>query len=157
MQAEIVPFHWSHVDLMDLREQERLYTEHMPDFRERVRHQHTNSLAFTYLCDGAIVACYGFIPMWPGVWEAWMLTAKQCEAHIPHLTRAAGVVIGAFMRADGVRRLQVTVKSSDLRAAHFAEFLQFEREGVLKAYGPDGSDYLMMARYPDGGTVRRRR
>jgi hypothetical protein len=146
MQAAIVPFHWMHAETMDLRWQERLYIEHMPDWNQRIRYQQANSLAYTYISDGTIIGSYGFIPMWTGVWEVWLLTAQQCEAHVLQYSRSAKTVIDAFMRAEGVRRLQAAVNLGDPRAVRFARFLQFEREGVLKAYGPDGSDYMMMAR-----------
>lgn len=157
MQLEIVPFHPMHVALMELRQQERIYIEHLPDWDTRLRYMQVNGASFTALADGQVGASWGVIPMWAGVAEFWMLTSTLVEKHPTVCARVARTVIDSFATSEGSRRVQIAVNASDPRALRFADFLQFEREGVLRAYGPDGSDYIMMARINDGRTVRRRR
>lgn len=45
-----------------------------------------------------------------------------------------------------LHRSQITVKSADVKAVRWARALGFKNEGTLKNYGPDGSDFYMMAR-----------
>jgi hypothetical protein len=33
-----------------------------------------------------------------------------------------------------------------MQAIRFAEFLGFEKEGLMKKFGPEGSDYIVMGR-----------
>jgi hypothetical protein len=43
-------------------------------------------------------------------------------------------------------RLQITVHSANFLALKWAKVLYFKEEGVLKKFGPDGNDFIMMAR-----------
>jgi len=44
-------------------------------------------------------------------------------------------------------RIQASVSASDTKALRFASWLGFEDEGLMKKYGPDGSDYRRVARF----------
>ena len=42
--------------------------------------------------------------------------------------------------------MHANVKADWMEAIRFAEFLGFEKEGLMKKFGPEGSDYLVMGR-----------
>jgi len=46
-----------------------------------------------------------------------------------------------------LHRLQITVRTDDNRAIRYAEHLGFKTESVMKKYGPDMVDYLLMTRF----------
>ena len=50
------------------------------------------------------------------------------------------------MSTNKIWRLQTAVKSNFKTGLRFAEFLGFKNEGLMKAYGPDKTDYYRMAR-----------
>ena len=45
-----------------------------------------------------------------------------------------------------IKRLQTSVKASFTTGVRFASWLGLKNEGLMKNYGPDGSDYLRMAK-----------
>ena len=45
-----------------------------------------------------------------------------------------------------IHRLQTSVKAEFKTGVRFANWLGLETEGLMKKYGPDGSDYLRMAK-----------
>jgi RimJ/RimL family protein N-acetyltransferase len=45
----------------------------------------------------------------------------------------------------GMRRVQGAVSVNWEEAARFAHYMGFEEEGVMRKYGPDGSDYIRVA------------
>jgi RimJ/RimL family protein N-acetyltransferase len=44
------------------------------------------------------------------------------------------------------QRIQASIAVTDKTAKRFAEWLGFQNEGVMKKYGPDGTDYYRYAR-----------
>jgi RimJ/RimL family protein N-acetyltransferase len=46
-----------------------------------------------------------------------------------------------------LHRLQITVRTDDNRAFRYAQAIGFETESVMRKYGPDQVDYLLMARF----------
>ena len=74
----------------------------------------------------------------------------------PHLN-GAGTAFVWFARrffevqadAFGLRRIQMHVHNDAVTAVRFARALEFRPEGLLKHYGPNGEDMILLARlYP---------
>ena len=51
-----------------------------------------------------------------------------------------------MLKNNFIRRLQTSVKADCLVAIKFAKFLGLKEEGLMKSYGPDGSDFYRFAR-----------
>ena len=51
------------------------------------------------------------------------------------------------MRYLHLHRLQITVRTDDNRAMRYAKAIGFETESVMKKFGPDKVDYLLMTRF----------
>jgi RimJ/RimL family protein N-acetyltransferase len=45
-----------------------------------------------------------------------------------------------------LQRIQASVHTRDKQAIRYVEWLGFENEGLMKKFGPDGSDYYRFAR-----------
>ena len=101
--------------------------------------------AYCGIIDGRPVVAFGFVSFWQGQAECWMI-ADEC---LPQYTRVfhRAVLRGLpwlFIQMQ-LNRLQMTIHSSNTLAERWSLALGFDFEGVLRNYGPDGSDYLMMS------------
>jgi len=160
-RVTVVPFKWYHVTAMDLRPQERAYLEQFPDYLERAKVQETRGPCYSAIVPGKGIACsWGFTQMWAGVYEAWMLTSVLVERYPYRVIRSAREEMDKAAIDLKAHRLQMAVNASSTQSLRFAKALQFKTEGVLNSYGPDGSDYVMLARTtkgsPDGGSIRQK-
>lgn len=154
-RVTIVPFKWYHLKTMDLREAERSYFASMEDYIERAKVHATRGPCYSVVVEGEGIACsWGLIEMWRGVYECWMLTSTIVERYPINTIRKARLCFDLVESEVQSHRLQIVVKASAEQSLRFASALRFEREGVLKSYGPDGSDYVMMARFRDERSIR---
>lgn len=95
---------------------------------------------------GYRVACIGGVArLWDGLGEVWMVPSPLAREYPLALTKAAWRTIDYAMTALELRRAQCFCKTSDSRAIRWAQALGFKREGTLRKYGADGSDYEVMA------------
>jgi RimJ/RimL family protein N-acetyltransferase len=101
---------------------------------------------FTAREDGKVVGAGGLLIMWPGVGEGWMLANK--DAALRHKKYAYEVVIEHILKLAcelNLRRIQAHVDVNVPAAVKFAEQLGFQREGLMRKYGEDGSDHYLYA------------
>ena len=94
------------------------------------------------LMDGSeIVAVTGLAPLWDVVAEAWFLPTREVKNKKLRTIRLVRKEFDAAIKRLKLRRVQAIVRS-DFKDAHkLAKFLGFESEGLMRKYGPDGSDY----------------
>lgn len=95
---------------------------------------------------GDLVAAGGIGILWQGVGEGWMLTTEKILTHRLAFHRTVLKVIDMESARYGLRRIQATVLVGFTRAIRYIEALGFAREGVLRKYGPNGSDYYLYAK-----------
>jgi hypothetical protein len=62
-----------------------------------------------------------------------------CAKHIKQRTEI-------ILKANKIKRLQTSVKADCDVALRFAKWLGLKEEGLMKQYGPDGSDFIRFAR-----------
>lgn len=93
--------------------------------------------------DGRVLAIGGITRMHEGVGEVWGLLAPAIHAHPIFLHKAGRRLVAA---GHTYRRLQATAAARDLRACRWLARLGFEREGLMRAFGPDGADHVRYAR-----------
>ncbi len=96
--------------------------------------------------EGEIIACGGIVILWKGVGEAWGLTTKLVEDYRILYYKTTKTMIEGFAKALKLHRVQATVPVGHEPAARFIIKLGFAREGLLKKFGPDGSDFIMFGR-----------
>ena len=103
-------------------------------------------LSFTLLADNRIVLSGGIHPIWDGVAEGWVISSKRIYKNRIKSARLIRKRSDILCSANKIWRLQTAVKANFAIGVRFAEFLGFKNEGLMKAYGPDKTDYYRMAR-----------
>lgn len=98
--------------------------------------------AWTAVVDGKPIACAGMIEFWKGRAYAWAYLSEDFKAHAKSVHRATlELLSGAPWR-----RVEMTVDVHHGAAKRWAAHLGFEREGVCRAWTPDGRDVELWAR-----------
>ena len=104
------------------------------------------ALAWSGIHNGHLVGCGGIIPIWDGVAECWLVGGWRLGTHRLSAVRALTATLARQVKEQQLRRLQAVVRADWDEAVRFVEFLRFQREGLLRGYGPDGSDHYVYAR-----------
>jgi len=139
---------------MDLREAELEYLSMFDDYFSLAKAQQDKGPCYTAFVEGEGAACsWGYVPLWRGVFECWMITGRLIEKYPTKLIRAARRVINSVEIELQSHRLQMVVNASHAKSLRFAEALSFHQEGVLNSYGPNGADYVMLSRLANGRNV----
>ena len=143
---EIVPYNTQHGDEMiefglndKLMDVDASFTENRIDFA-------LAGLSFTLLHNNNPVCSGGIVPLWTGVAEGWVISSKRIYKERIKASRLIRKRTDILCAANKIWRLQTAVKSNFKTGLRFAEFLGFKNEGLMKAYGPDKTDYYRMAR-----------
>lgn len=105
-----------------------------------------NCPAVTAFYDVTPVAIFGFVTLWNGVTESWLVADDNVRKRPLVLTKYAIHAHDIAKISMGLHRQQITVKITDMRAYKWALALGFEVEATMRKYGPDGTDYYLMAR-----------
>jgi hypothetical protein len=114
---------------------------------EELRLDHSRpGMSFTLLGDGHPIVCGGIIPLWSGVCEGWIIGGKRIFQIKFKATRLIKKRTDLLCLNNNIRRLQTSVKAGFKEGYRFAKFLGLQDEGLMKKYGPDGSDYYRMAK-----------
>ena len=103
--------------------------------------------AKTLLVDGVPLACGGVIVLWDKVGEGWLVVSKDVNERKVEIAYFLRNVIDETMKELKLKRLQVAVRTDFEKGKKFVEFLDFEFEGVMHSYFPDGSNAFLYARF----------
>ena len=103
-------------------------------------------LSFTLLDDNKPVCSGGIIPTWLGSAEGWVMSSKRILKNKIKAARLIKKRTDLLCVNNKIWRLQTAVKADFKIGFRFAQFLGFKNEGLMKAYGPDKTDYYRMAR-----------
>lgn len=92
------------------------------------------------------LACGGIEPLGYGRWSGWLYAADLSPRGWSLVRRAFRLMI----TETHARRVEIAVRAAPIPgvgwAAHdYAEKLGLAREGVMRAWGPDGADYVLYA------------
>jgi hypothetical protein len=142
-----LPFVPEHFDHLDFDHKEISVLSHVYDIKSMVSQQAQMGVAFTAFRGGKAIAILGVVNIWPGVGEMWSIFDNQAR-EIPATALRTGRSFGDIaIRYLQLHRLQITVRTDDNRAFRYAEAIGFKTESVMRKYGPDQVDYLLMARF----------
>lgn len=100
--------------------------------------------AMTLLEDGQVVAIVGGAYVSLGVFQLWSYITPQ--VHPIRFHKKILALLEWFTRAEAPRRYQFDVRVSYQGGQDWAESLGFKREGVMRAYAPDGEDCYLYAK-----------
>ena len=142
----IVPFENKHAnqileqglnsDVLQLKPEHRKYAYFLKEI----------GMSFTGLVNNKPIAAGGVFHLWDGVAEGWVLASKEIYKYpifcAKHIKRRTEIII----KANNIKRLQTSVKADCDVAVRFAKWMGLKEEGLMKSYGPDGSDFIRFAK-----------
>ena len=142
----IVPFENKHAnqileqglnsDVLELKPEHRKYAYYLKEI----------GMSFTGLVNDKPIAAGGVFHLWDGVAEGWVLATKEIYKYpifcAKHIKRRTEIII----KANNIKRLQTSVKADCDVAVRFAKWMGLKEEGLMKSYGPDGSDFIRFAK-----------
>lgn len=141
-----LPFADQHIQAIEISQPEVLVHEKWGDTVKAIQAQAKLGWSVTGFIGIAPVVCFGSIPIWHGVSEAWMVADDRARTKPVLMTKFGRVFADTLAISQELHRLQITVRTTDKRAVKWAKVIGFEQEGVMRQYGPDGVDYLLMSR-----------
>jgi RimJ/RimL family protein N-acetyltransferase len=142
-----LPFVPEHFDHLDFNHKEISVLSNVYEVKSLIACQAQMGVAFTAFRHNRAVAIIGVVNIWPGVGEMWSVFDEEARS-IPATMLRAGKGFGDIaIRYLQLHRLQITVRTDDNRAFRYAKAIGFETESVMRKYGPDQIDYLLMARF----------
>lgn len=105
-------------------------------------------IATSGVLNGRIIGSAGVLPIRPGLAQAWAVFGDIPK---PCWPAVVGRIRVALERAHlaGARRIEAQVRRGFGPGVRLARLLGFEVEGILRAWGPDGVDYLMYSKIRD--------
>ena len=141
-----LPFHMEHLERIKVAQPEVLALSKGVNMKTMIRAQSEMGVAITAFLYGTPVAILGCVLCWEGVGEMWMLIDERARTVPVALTKSALRMCDIFEIYLRLHRLQITVRKDDRRAVRWAQRLGFNAEGLMLKYGPDQSDFYLMAR-----------
>lgn len=105
----------------------------------------TPGLSFSGFVGTRLVGCAGIYPIWRGRAVAWAVFGDIPRRAWPEITAKVDEICADAHRS-GWRRIETTVLDGFAAGRRWAERCGFVCEGLMPAYGPDGSDHWMYGR-----------
>jgi hypothetical protein len=143
---DIIPFKSEHAKwiLSQKLNAKELYLR--PEHRKYALYLEQVGMSFTALANSKPIAAGGIFVLWDNVAEGWVMATHDVWQHRISMAKHFKKKFDVLIETSKVKRIQTSVKA-DFELGHkFATWLGFEKEGLMKYYGPDGSDYVRYAR-----------
>lgn len=115
--------------------------KHLPD-REAAFRIYAMGQAWTLRVDDVPVGAAGLLPLWPGVSSAWLLPSAALAQYPKSVAVAVVTHTRELIQSQGLWRVQCTVQADHVLGRRFVEWLGFEPESTMRAYGPHGEDHI---------------
>lgn len=141
-----MPFHKHHATRIDIKSEEVLVVANREEAVEVFDQQEQMGAAVTAFVYNQPAAIFGFVSIWKGVAEAWLVADDIMRSMPVTFTKAAIQTLDISAISMGLHRTQITVRSTDTRAYKWASAVGFKEECLMRKYGTDGVDYFLMAR-----------
>jgi hypothetical protein len=143
---KVVPYQRSHGDyIIHFGMNEKLMDVDASYQNNRIDHEEPG-MAFTLLHNDLPVVSGGVILLWDGVGEGWVMSSKRI---FDYKITAASIIkkrLDLICENNKIWRLQTSVKAKFTTGIRFATWLGLTKEGLMRKFGPDGSDYYKMAK-----------
>lgn len=140
---EIRAYHPSHLEGIEVRDFEAREIDLIKGYRAQLVNLPD---VYTLLMHGEVVIIGGIHVQWPGVAEGFLITTPLVEKYVKSFHKAMIRVIEVLRQRRKLRRLQTVVNVKHEVSHGWIQHLGFEPEGIMRKYGPDGSDYVRYAR-----------
>lgn len=113
---------------------------------KQISYQAEGGPAITAFVYGKPAAVFGCVLMWEGVGEMWSIFSETSRRYPFAMTNAAITFIDICEILFHLHRVQITVKTADIRAMKWAKYLGFTPEGNMTMYSADKEDFTIMGR-----------
>lgn len=141
-----VKFCPDHVDLMELRPEEAVGETPVQCKKRITGYIEQSAQSLVYFYDGRIIAAMGFIFLWDGVIQGWVIPTKYIYTAPFSFAKTVKRYIEVVAETFRCHRFQ-TGSYVDPLHKRWMSFLEFESEGVSKRFTPDKRDYENYARF----------
>jgi len=99
--------------------------------------------AVTFLYGDKVLAILGAFPFVPGVLHLWGLISDHVKECPKEFHEEVVKIMNWYVINEKPRRLQMDVHASYEVGCRWAERLGFEREGLMKGWGPNGEGFYL--------------
>jgi len=142
----IKPFRQEHADEIISYGMNNILMEIDASFKDHRICLEDKGNAYTLFVDKKPIVAGGIIILWQSVAEGWVM-ANQNIFEIKLLAcKEIKNRTDELCKKNKIKRLQTTVKYDFNSGIRFASWLGLKPEGIMRNYGPDGSDYYRMAK-----------
>ena len=126
----------------------RQYFENDTTAKDRSDSHINNPYAYLKtVCDGDVVlAVLGGTLFWPGTMEIWSLTSDGVAKYPVSYVKIGRSLLDQYQERLNITRFQAVCMSGNPKLEKWFELLGFEKESLMKKYGPGGKDFYMYAR-----------
>lgn len=135
MELDVVPFQQIHLSEMEIK------TIHKDELPKQVR-----TYAVTVVSKEKPLAVFGAFNFSPGVMHVWGIVSETVRSYPLAFHKTCEKLLTFYEVHDKPRRIQIEVRKDYTGGQRWAESLGFQQEGLMRKYGPDGSDYYLYAR-----------
>lgn len=152
MKIKLIEFRPEHVKEIlekNAREEELLDLSGVP--LEELVKRLPKETAWTGVVEEGIVGCGGVVidrVMRKGI--AWLFLSGLFYANLRPSIKAIRGKLKGLEEEFQLQRVELFAVEGRPKAIRFAEFLGFEVEGLLRNYGPEGQNVVVMGRVRDG-------
>ena len=150
---KLVTFSPVHIEMMELSPFEQAYFDSLPNWLYMLEGMAALGYAYTGIKAGRPYCSFGVMKMWPGVAEMWLIPDADLAQVVMSFHRAARRFSDICMSKLHLVRLQATVHSANVPGDNWIKRMLFQEEGVLRGFGPDGSDHKMYSRIKESENV----
>ncbi len=145
VELERVIFDVKHLEVANLKRQEFEGVGFSQNTFERIEGMASMGVAMTLMWDGRIIGFTGFMNLWPGVVEVWLIPTKYVGDKPLLLVRTLKKYIEGIAEDQKLWRIQ-TIAIADPVHARFLECLGFQCEGTARSYVKKGQDHKYWSR-----------
>ena len=143
---DIIPFKKEHAEFILSQQLNAAELYLKPEHRKYALYLEQIGLSFTATVNDKPIAAGGISMLWDNVAEGWVMATNEVWNHSIIMAKHFKKRTDVLIETTKIKRLQTTVKADFALGHKFAKWLKFEPEGLMKYYGPDGSDYIRYAR-----------
>ena len=102
---------------------------------------------------GRPVGIVGVSPIRHGVWSIWSFGTREWKRGVIDITRFGARDLRSYLLERDAHRLQCESRVDHKDAHQWLELCGAQREGVLRGYGRDGSDFIQFSWTRDNANV----
>lgn len=138
------------IDIVDRNRKDRLRPISPSVNEEAVINGLMSGCSWTLLIDDQIICCFGGIPIGPWTMEVWTLVSSLFFRYPKTCFKAIKQTLDKEMKDRGKVRAQSLIDAKWEWGPRWMEHLGFQKEGVLRSFGPDKGDMVIYSKIYGG-------